>query len=983
MKRISCTVFLLLAPLSCSSGSTPLHPAEDVGFQPQDVNYLADEAGSVVFSEVEVSDRAGPPDLDPADESADLPDPATPGTTKCQSNADCPGGFCVHGWDGDVCTTPCVETCPDGWVCKQMPLGRTDIVFACLPVHVTLCNPCKTDQDCMAAGYQVDAFCQDRGELGSFCTEPCFEGTTCPSGYQCAQVNGPGRSGKYCLYQDPGCECHGVAVAHALETICSVTNGIGECRGLRRCTPSGLSDCDAPVPAAEDCDGIDNDCDGKTDDGFPDCDADGMADCVDPDLDGDGVLEDGDGDGVPGSHPCAQGYKTGCDDNCPKCGYRNPEQEDTNGDGIGDLCDPCVGDKDLDGFSACLDCDDLDPKVHPGAVESCNGKDDDCDGVTDPEDANGCKVFYKDQDGDGYGLDTAVRCLCKAEGAYTAQVGGDCDDVHPTAHPDGIEVCNGIDDDCDGTIDGPGLPGCVAYYLDADGDGYGDGKQWKCYCGPFGGYTTPEKGDCDDANPATHPGAKEICDEQDNDCDGLTDEDADKACATDCGSGKQACVNGTLGECTAPQVSTCVDYGGDCSDYTTCGDCVPRPADACNGKDDDCDGTTDPGYGFQDWDGQSKALGEPCGTGGCWGGTVVCAKDGSAAECSTKNEAIPESCNGVDDDCDGVADNGVSTEAFPDADGDGFGDPAGVMTVCELPAGYGITGGDCDDSNPEVHPGQTETCNGHDDDCDGQTDGNDRPCDLGCGPGKEVCTGGDWGGCDAPGPKTCLDYSTCGVRGMCVTDCPAAPAEACNAVDDDCDGKTDETFTCRPGDKGSESCGACGTRSRICDGNCQWGGWEACVGGGGCTPGKEETQGCGNCGSQKRTCGQDCTWGDWSKCGGEGVCKVNQTQSQGCGNCGSQSRTCGGNCQWGGWSGCGGQGCAPGSTTGGGCEPCSHKVCQGNCQWGGCQLKAGAQCSWNYGCTYRCCAWHKGQWCLGPEYGCIWSDQCAWKDVCY
>ena len=171
------------------------------------------------------------------------------------------------------------------------------------------------------------------------------------------------------------------------------------------------------------------------------------------------------------------------------------DDDDTVGDGDdsgGDDDDSsAVPDSDGDGWNDDEDCAPEDPTIHPGAPESCNGIDDDCDGAVPPDEA--------DLDGDGF-------MVCD----------GDCDDADGALHPGAAEQCNGIDDDCDGVI--------PADEADGDGDGF-----------------TICDGDCDDANGAVHPGAAELCNGADDDCDGVvpadeldTDGDGQTPCNGDC-----------------------------------------------------------------------------------------------------------------------------------------------------------------------------------------------------------------------------------------------------------------------------------------------------------------------------------------------------------------------------------------------------------------------------------------------------------------
>ena len=144
---------------------------------------------------------------------------------------------------------------------------------------------------------------------------------------------------------------------------------------------------------------------------------------------------------------------------------------------------PAIGeDADGDGYTANVDCDDDDALVNPGAEDHpYDGIDQDCDG-TDLTDA------------DGDGFDAGV-------------VGGDdCDDTDPLSYPDGTEVCDGEDNDCDGTVDEEDATGCSMWFLDADDDGYG-GEDEKCLCGPSGDYTSETETDCDDDDESVNPGA--------------------------------------------------------------------------------------------------------------------------------------------------------------------------------------------------------------------------------------------------------------------------------------------------------------------------------------------------------------------------------------------------------------------------------------------------------------------------------------------
>jgi uncharacterized repeat protein (TIGR01451 family) len=223
-----------------------------------------------------------------------------------------------------------------------------------------------------------------------------------------------------------------------------------------------------------------------------------------------------------------------------------------------------VDDADGDGYFPPDDCDDSSAAIHPGAVETVgDGIDENCDGQ---------ELCFTDADDDGARLATiVVSADADCDDAFEGKTGDplDCDDGNAAVHPGAQEVCDpsNVDEDCNGFADDadPSAVGKTPRYVDADGDGYGAGSATvRCHGGVANG------SDCDDADPAVHPGAGEVCDDAiDNDCNTQAD-CADAACNADAACGASLCATGPF-TCKAPGVAqlTLANGGTDAHDKLT------------------------------------------------------------------------------------------------------------------------------------------------------------------------------------------------------------------------------------------------------------------------------------------------------------------------------------------------------------------------------------------------------------------------------
>jgi|GEM_PF-608119 len=457
-------------------------------------------------------------------------------------------------------------------------------------------------------------------------------------------------------------------------------------------------------------------------------------------------------------------------------------------------------DSDGDGFRNALfggdDCDDEDAAVNPDAVEACNGVDDDCDTDID-EDAGDRTSFYADADGDTWGDDTTEVLACAAPKGHV-DLSGDCDDSEPAVNPDAIEICDDIDNDCNGTIDGADATDATTWYVDADNDGYGDPYTNVVDCEQPSG-TVADNTDCDDGIYEVNPGHAEICDSLDNDCNGTVDDGAVDAPTWYTDADGDGYGDPALSTTVCDQPSNTVDNGDDCDDGAA--DVNPAATELCNGVDDNCDGTIDEDtaddagtwYADADLDG----FGDPAtAVTQCEAPSGYIADDQDCLDSdATVNPDGTELCNGLDDNCDGTIDEDTAADAstwYADIDGDGYGDPDVPTQACSAPTRTVADDTDCDDGTATVNPGATELCNGIDDNCDGTID-EDTAADA-----STWYADGDGDGFGDPDDSQSACSQPTGTVAN-PADCDDADAtisptgtEVCDGADNDCDSTVDE-----------------------------------------------------------------------------------------------------------------------------------------------------------------------------------------------
>jgi hypothetical protein len=784
-------------------------------------------------------------------------DAVVPATEICDGvDNDC-DGLVDEGADGLPMKRNCnngactgVETCSGGvWTGCTAPTPATET-----------CN--NTDDNC-------------DGQIDENVTQTCYSGASgtvgvgaCRAGLQTCVAGVYGACVGEVVPQVEVCDgvdndCDGLtdedAAGQPLTQVCYTgpagTPGHGVCQeGQRICQGGAWSACQGEVvPTTEQCDGADNDCDDQVDEGFgtTTCGLGACAHTVVNCLGGVtqtcNPLQGAVAETCDGTDNDCDGIIDGLSRECYDAGSGNGCTLDATGTAwtcLG-VCSTGVDECAVGGTGTWSGCvGDVGP-----SLETCNGLDDDCDGTID-EDASGgpiTAICYPPGYGPGRGCTAPGVCPGQCQEGTRTCTNGSLGACLGAVTP-GVEVCDGVDNDCDGLT---------------DEDAAGNPMTRACNNGACTGVETCSGGawtGCTAPTPGT-----EVCDNADNNCDGQIDENVTQSCYSGpagtlgtgaCRGGLQTCVAGVYGACVGevvPQVEVCDGLDNDCNGqvdedasgnpltqvcytgppgsqghgackeglrvcqngaWTAClGEVVPT-TEVCDGTDNDCDDVADEGFGTT-----------TCGLGEC-AHTVQDCFNGSPLVCNPLEGAAPELCDGKDNDCDGVAD-GLTRTCYEFGAGCTYDATAmtwACLGVCgtgtqQCPVGSAAWGDCLGDRGPGV-----ETCNGFDDDCDGATDE-----DAAGNPLTAVCYPAGYGantGCTQPGQcrgachegvRTC----TGGAFGVC-TGAVTPATEICDNVDNDCDGLIDENLT-----RSCQNSNAAGT----CNGTqtCGSGSWSTCT----------------------------------------------------------------------------------------------------------------------------------------------------------
>ena len=319
-----------------------------------------------------------------------------------------------------------------------------------------------------------------------------------------------------------------------------------------------------------------------------------------------------------------------------------------------------------------------------------------------------CESFeaYPDSDGDGYGVSDASHSFCELPAGFSVS-GGDCDDANSAAYPGAEERCDRVDNNCDGETDEPSAVDAATVYLDQDGDSFGDPATMMVVCWPEQALPqqrlVEDDQDCDDSDDAVHPNALEVCDEVDNDCDLLTDDEDDSLSDPprwyfDFDGDGSGVASDTVASCIQP--SDYVGEAGDCNDDDD--RIYVGAAERCDDLDRNCDddpheGAVDAEVYYTDTDGDGR------------GDTVT------AAFCEEPDD--------VSESIEGCIDGTEEERWYPDSDFDGYGVDSGSLLACERPGDdWALLFEDCKPELSDTYPFAPELCDGRDNNCNDEVD---------------------------------------------------------------------------------------------------------------------------------------------------------------------------------------------------------------------------------------------------------------------
>ncbi len=653
-------------------------------------------------------------------------------------------------------------------------LAATSFLFLLFlfPFSSCTCSQCHHDQDCLGSELCLNGVCQPLKKPPKRRTP-----IICIQGERRRCYNGP-----------------------------IGTENVGICKsGHQICQNNAWGPClESVLPAAkEECDKIDNNCNGKVDEGCH-CINGTKQKCYtgSPSTRNKGLCLDGE-------QICINGQWGTCvNQRLPQAETCDNQDNDCNGLIDDNVKKPCKTQCGL-GEEICVSGKFLPCNAPKPTKEICgDNKDNDCDGSTD----EGCECTPNEKRECYTGPpSTAGKGICK-KGIQQCSKDGKWQNCIGQIIPK-MEQCNGKDDDCNGKID--------------------DNLKRPCHRGCNSGFEICSNGTWQPCNAA--PAEAEICDGRDNDCNNKID-DLKNGQKCECTIGqKETCYTGPkktlgIGPCKSGE-RICQSTGK----WSLClNQIIPIPED-CNGKDDDCDGNIDNNPGTTDALTRYCYEGPPntAGKGECKRGVQRC-QNKHWLPCKGQQQPKKEECNGKDDNCDGQIDENLKKicysgkagtagkgeckkgitvchngswstcqgEVTPtaeicnkkDDDCDGSTDEDGVCDVCKAgekqacytgpsntrhvtPCKDGISycvAGQWGTCHNEIKP-KKEQCNNIDDDCNGKIDdGLTQPCKSACGTGRETCVAGHWVNCNAPKPKK----------------------EICNNFDDDCNGKIDDGIEC-------------------------------------------------------------------------------------------------------------------------------------------------------------------------------------------